>query len=271
MMLDAMLLMLLVASGCTERPLEPILGFGTGMPHTATNKIQLVFLKRIMQTGARAAAASQLIQAATSTKEMYHAAQLVGYARGRFVAVNRQALCGPCTFVCDSMVNLGQVTGLSINLIGRVFKAAIGAVLVTTRQVYVRSIVHSQRATMHVVLCSGSSHSACSWCKTPSVAKSLLPNLMPTLLLTLLPTCCLPLQVVYILDQVRALEQELRRRLQDQGLPEVVPKVIVVTRLIPEARGNTCNQRIERIHGTEFAYILRIPFRTPDGKVRGGR
>jgi len=74
-------------------------------------------------------------------------------------------------------------------------------------------------------------------------------------------------QVVYILDQVRALEQELRRRLHEQGLPEVIPKVIVVTRLIPEARGNTCNQRIERIHGTEFAYILRIPFRDNDGKV----
>ena len=78
---------------------------------------------------------------------------------------------------------------------------------------------------------------------------------------------CLPIQVVYILDQVRALEQELRRRLHEQGLPEVIPKVIVVTRLIPEARGNTCNQRIERIHGTEFAYILRIPFRDNDGKV----
>jgi hypothetical protein len=73
--------------------------------------------------------------------------------------------------------------------------------------------------------------------------------------------------VVYSLDQVRALEQELRRRLASQGLPEIEPKVIVVTRLIPEAYGTTCNQRVENIHGTDSAYILRIPFRTEDGKV----
>lgn len=74
-------------------------------------------------------------------------------------------------------------------------------------------------------------------------------------------------QVVYILDQVRALEQEMRRRLEEQGLPDIQPHIMVVTRLIPQAMGTTCNERIERIHGTEHAYILRVPFRDPSGRV----
>ncbi|KIY99116.1 hypothetical protein MNEG_8846 [Monoraphidium neglectum] len=63
---------------------------------------------------------------------------------------------------------------------------------------------------------------------------------------------------------VRALEAELRRRLDEQGLADVNPRVVVVTRLIPEACGTTCNERVERIHSTEGAYILRIPFRDPN-------
>eukprot|EP00775_Hariotina_reticulata_P010955 gene10955-11109_t len=73
--------------------------------------------------------------------------------------------------------------------------------------------------------------------------------------------------VVYILDQVRALEQEMRRRLQEQGLPDISPCIMVVTRLIPQAMGTTCNECIERIHGTEHACILRIPFRDPNGRL----
>lgn len=74
-------------------------------------------------------------------------------------------------------------------------------------------------------------------------------------------------QVVYILDQVRALEQEMRRRLEEQGLPDIKPSIMVVTRLIPQALGTTCNERIERIHGTEHAFILRVPFRDASGRV----
>src|SRR5690606_29152269 len=73
-------------------------------------------------------------------------------------------------------------------------------------------------------------------------------------------------QVVYILDQVRALEQEMRRRVADQGL-DIEPQILVVTRLIPEARGTTCDQRIEHIAGTRHARILRVPFRTETGEV----
>ncbi len=73
-------------------------------------------------------------------------------------------------------------------------------------------------------------------------------------------------QVVYILDQVRALEKEMRTRLYDQGL-DIEPQILVVTRLIPESPGTTCNQRIESILGTENARILRVPFRNADGQV----
>ncbi len=74
-------------------------------------------------------------------------------------------------------------------------------------------------------------------------------------------------QVVYILDQVRALENEMRNRLREQGL-EIEPQILVVTRLIPEApSGTTCNQHLEEIVGTENARILRVPFRSKSGEV----
>ncbi|XP_008245454.2 PREDICTED: sucrose synthase 2-like [Prunus mume] len=74
-------------------------------------------------------------------------------------------------------------------------------------------------------------------------------------------------QVVYILDQVRALENEMLLRIQNQGL-DVIPKILIVTRLIPDAKGTTCNQRLERISGTEHTHILRVPFRTENGILR---
>jgi sucrose synthase len=73
-------------------------------------------------------------------------------------------------------------------------------------------------------------------------------------------------QVVYILDQVRALEWEMRKRLAVQGVV-VEPKILIVTRLIPEARGTTCNQRLEKVTGTENSWILRVPFHRENGEV----
>lgn len=73
-------------------------------------------------------------------------------------------------------------------------------------------------------------------------------------------------QVVYILDQVRALEREIRRRVQEQGL-SIDPQILVLTRQIPDSRGTTCDQRLEPIVGTTNARILRIPFRTEQGEV----
>lgn len=73
-------------------------------------------------------------------------------------------------------------------------------------------------------------------------------------------------QVVYILDQVRALEREMRERLARQGL-DIEPQIIVVTRLIPQAEGTSAGERRESINGTRSAFILRVPFRHADGAI----
>ncbi|KAF7836840.1 sucrose synthase [Senna tora] len=74
-------------------------------------------------------------------------------------------------------------------------------------------------------------------------------------------------QVVYILDQVRALENEMLQRIKQQGL-DIVPQILIITRLLPDAVGTTCGQRIEKVYGTEHSNILRIPFRSEKGVVR---
>ncbi|KAL2253888.1 UNVERIFIED_CONTAM: Sucrose synthase 6 [Sesamum indicum] len=71
-------------------------------------------------------------------------------------------------------------------------------------------------------------------------------------------------QVVYILDQVKALEEELLLRIKQQGL-NVKPNILVVTRLIPDAKGNKCNQEMEPIVNTKHSHILRVPFNTEKG------
>lgn len=73
-------------------------------------------------------------------------------------------------------------------------------------------------------------------------------------------------QIVYILDQVRALEKEMRKRVHDQGL-DIKPRILIVTRQIPEAEGTTCDQRMEKVHRTRNVHILRIPFRYENGEV----
>ncbi|XP_021756725.1 sucrose synthase [Chenopodium quinoa] len=74
-------------------------------------------------------------------------------------------------------------------------------------------------------------------------------------------------QVVYILDQVRALENEMLQRIKQQGL-DIVPRILIVSRLLPDAVGTTCGQRLEKVFGTEHSHILRVPFRTEKGIVR---
>lgn len=73
-------------------------------------------------------------------------------------------------------------------------------------------------------------------------------------------------QVVYILDQVRALEREMRSRLERQGV-HVNPKILIVSRLIPEAGNTTCNQRLEKVSGCENVWILRVPFYRKNGEL----
>ncbi len=73
-------------------------------------------------------------------------------------------------------------------------------------------------------------------------------------------------QVVYILDQVKALEKEMRISLARQGVP-VEPKILILTRLIPDAGQTSCNQRLEKVSGCENTWILRVPFRKKNGEV----
>ena len=72
-------------------------------------------------------------------------------------------------------------------------------------------------------------------------------------------------QVIYILDQVRALEAHLIREFELAGI-DVNPRVIVLTRLIPNAGNTSCNQPREDIVGTQNSYILRIPFYDAEGR-----
>ncbi|NMG58000.1 sucrose synthase [Geitlerinema sp. P-1104] len=76
-------------------------------------------------------------------------------------------------------------------------------------------------------------------------------------------------QVVYVLDQARSLEKQLQAELHEAGLDVlgVHPKVIVLSRLIPNAEGTRCNERLEKIWGTDDAWILRVPFREFNPKV----
>lgn len=73
-------------------------------------------------------------------------------------------------------------------------------------------------------------------------------------------------QVTYVLDQARALEHEINARVAESGINNAA-KVIVLTRLIPEADGTTCNVHREKIHGSENAWIVRVPFRDDSGEV----
>ncbi|KAL0337191.1 UNVERIFIED_CONTAM: Sucrose synthase [Sesamum calycinum] len=74
-------------------------------------------------------------------------------------------------------------------------------------------------------------------------------------------------KVVYILDQVPALEREMLKRIKEQGL-DITPRILIVTRLLPDAVGTTCGQRLEKVFGTEHSHIIRVPFRTEKGIVR---
>lgn len=73
-------------------------------------------------------------------------------------------------------------------------------------------------------------------------------------------------QVTYVLDQARAMERQMKQQCFDCGV-DVEPRVIVLTRLIPEADGTSCDAPREKIHGSDDAWIIRAPFRDPVGEV----
>jgi sucrose synthase len=76
-------------------------------------------------------------------------------------------------------------------------------------------------------------------------------------------------QVVYVLDQARSLEKQLQEDIKLAGLEGlgVQPKVIILSRLIQNSDGTRCNERLEKVHGTDNAWILRVPFREFNPKV----
>jgi sucrose synthase len=76
-------------------------------------------------------------------------------------------------------------------------------------------------------------------------------------------------QVVYVLDQARSLEKRLQEDITLAGLDSlgVQSKVIILTRLIPNSDGTRCNEGLEKVHGTDNAWILRVPFREFNANV----
>jgi len=68
--------------------------------------------------------------------------------------------------------------------------------------------------------------------------------------------------VLYVLDQARSLEKQLQEDIKLAGLDVLGfhPKVIILTRLIPNSQGTKADQRLEKVPGTENVWILRVPF-----------
>ena len=75
--------------------------------------------------------------------------------------------------------------------------------------------------------------------------------------------------VLYVLEQARSLEKKLQEDIKLAGLDVlgVQPKVIILTRLIPNSQGTTAHQRREKVQDTENAWILRVPFPEFNPKV----
>ena len=73
-------------------------------------------------------------------------------------------------------------------------------------------------------------------------------------------------QVVYILDQVKALEKEMKASLESAGV-YAKPKIIILTRLIPNAEGTNCNEPKEKVKDTDNVWIVRVPFREHDKNI----
>jgi sucrose synthase len=69
-------------------------------------------------------------------------------------------------------------------------------------------------------------------------------------------------QVVYVLEQARSLEKQLCADIQQSGLDllGIQPQVIILTRLIPNCTEMQCELPWEKVDGTDYVWILRVPF-----------
>ena len=77
-------------------------------------------------------------------------------------------------------------------------------------------------------------------------------------------------QVVYILHQVKELEKQIQENSKLAGLDVlgvVEPKIIVLTPLIPNSESTNCNQRLEKIDGSNNCWILRVPQHESQGSI----
>jgi sucrose synthase len=45
------------------------------------------------------------------------------------------------------------------------------------------------------------------------------------------------------------------------------PKILICTRLIPDAGETLCNHPLEKVHGTQNSWVVRVPFRKTNGEV----
>ncbi len=73
-------------------------------------------------------------------------------------------------------------------------------------------------------------------------------------------------QVTYVLDQARAFERRINQQFAECGV-DATPHVIILTRLLPDADGTTCNLPREKVHGSENSWIVRAPFRDEAGEI----
>jgi sucrose synthase len=76
-------------------------------------------------------------------------------------------------------------------------------------------------------------------------------------------------QVAYVMDQARHLDIKLTHEIQRCGLDTfgIKPHIIILTRLIPDCDGTQCGLPLERLQGSENAWILRVPFRDASASV----
>jgi sucrose synthase len=65
-------------------------------------------------------------------------------------------------------------------------------------------------------------------------------------------------QVIYVLEQARSLENKMRAEIKLAGLDTlgIKPHIIILTRLIPNCEGTFCNLPLEKVDGTENAWIF---------------
>jgi sucrose synthase len=69
-------------------------------------------------------------------------------------------------------------------------------------------------------------------------------------------------QVAYVLEQASSLEKQLLIDIQQSGLDVlgIQPQVIILTRLIPHCTETQCELPWEKVDGTKYVWILRVPF-----------